>query len=296
MKNKNKFYELLLIGPTKKFLAKKCKTMDSETMIVTPEYARHILKFYNKNNRRPSAVHVDRLSSDMLNGDWVQSGQTITFDTTGNLLDGQHRLLAIISTGIQQEFLMVYGLEREAFAAINNGLPLTGAKILEMDGFGENSATINALARSAIIYEANGSIDSNSKKGFHGLNKITATQTRHFLSANPNIVNYVDRYKKVQVVPQSVSSFCYWLLSSIDQPKAEEYLDQIFLGVGLNPNSLEYYLFNKFQRSRNAVQNKMSKQTMIANAILGWRRYMGYSHSNSKQISWDARKGIPKPN
>jgi hypothetical protein len=39
----------------------------------------------------------------------------------------------------------------------------------------------------------------------------------------------------------------------------------------------------------------MTKLAIICNVILGWRRYMGWSKSKAMQLTWDARKGFPKP-
>ena len=91
-----------------------------------------------------------------------------------------------------------------------------------------------------------------------------------------------------------VASFTYWLLHKDNPAKAEEYLDQVLMGFDLKPDTLQAYLFNKLQRNRNAIQNKMTKVAIMAHIIEGYRRFVGYSKNRSMQITWDTRKGLPK--
>lgn len=50
----------------------------------------------NTHNRPLNQAHVERLARDMKAGRWRLTHQGIAFDTTGLLIDGQHRLCAVI--------------------------------------------------------------------------------------------------------------------------------------------------------------------------------------------------------
>lgn len=286
------FYQELIAGETKRFAPKKVKSLQVDIVNIGPEQARHILRYYNNRNRRPSKVVVSKYSTDMLNGSWKRSGQTISFDCTGGLLDGQHRLLAVANTGIPQEFVAIYGLAPDAIEVIDNGKIRTTGDTLDMNGYNDSNV-LASLSRAIIAYQTNGALN---QQGFRQINQITKSQVVDFLDKNKNVIGYLDRYKKSQVVSQSIAAFCYWLLSTVDKDQAEAYLDEVFLGYGLQPDTIQSYLFNKLQRNKNAMQNKMDKTAIISNVILGWRRYMGYSKSTAMQITWDTRRGIPKPN
>lgn len=66
--------------------------------LITPEKAKELLK-YNDLNRPIRKNIVDYYSNQMLNGQWTLSGQTISLTYDGRLIDGQHRLAAIIKSG-----------------------------------------------------------------------------------------------------------------------------------------------------------------------------------------------------
>lgn len=289
--NETTFYNELLDGPVERFTPKRMKSLTPELVSITPKQARYILKTFNNKNRKPSKVAVTKYATDMLSGNWQQTGQTISFDRNATLLDGQQRLLACVQTNIPQDFLVVYGLLPECFKNIDNGKSKTNSDILGMNGF-QDPTTTSALTRAIIAYETSGTTEANN---FKGVNQITKSQILEYLEAHPEITNFIDKYKKSQVVSPLIASFCYWLLSKVDQKKTEQYLDQVLLGFNLEPDTIQSHLFNKLQRNRNTIQNKMTKTSIIANIILGWKRFMGYSKSKALSIVWDARKGIPSP-
>lgn len=207
------------------------------------------------------------------------------------MINGQHRLASLVHANETYKFLINYGLDHDVFDVIDSGLNRSNATILSLEGY-EDTQNLSALVRGIIAYTDNGNYDA---KDFKGVNQITISQIKDYISENPDVVNYLDRYKKSAVVSNSVASFCYWLLSTVNQEKAEEYLDMVFMGYGLTPGSIEHYLFDKLQRNKNASQNKMTKTAVICNVILGWKRFMGFSKSKSMQLTWDMRKGFPKP-
>ena len=56
------------------------------------------------------AKTVNEYIAQMRKGLWVLNGETVCFDANGALMDGHHRLLAIIESGITIEVLVVRGV------------------------------------------------------------------------------------------------------------------------------------------------------------------------------------------
>lgn len=73
--------------------------------IITPERALELLGT-NNGNRKISAILVDRLSSALRAGDFICTNNGIGLDQSGNLIDGQHRLSAIVKTGISAKMVV----------------------------------------------------------------------------------------------------------------------------------------------------------------------------------------------
>lgn len=93
-------------------LGEKGQIMNIITNIetITPEVAKQYLN-NNINNRRISIPHVNKLCNSLLTGRWKLNPTPITFDKNGILLDGQHRLTAIIKANKAAECLVSRGWE-----------------------------------------------------------------------------------------------------------------------------------------------------------------------------------------
>jgi len=86
---------------------------------VTPQIAQIMLS-KNKSNRPISDGHVYRLRKAMMSGEWVEmNGESLKFDYDGNLIDGQHRLTALIQAGATINFLVISELDPSVFDSID---------------------------------------------------------------------------------------------------------------------------------------------------------------------------------
>lgn len=85
-------------------------------MLITPEWAKDILDNHNTHNRHLSQKRVDAYVEAMLQGKWIPyTNDDITFDENGILTNGQHRLHAIVKSGISQKFHVKYGVPHNPY-------------------------------------------------------------------------------------------------------------------------------------------------------------------------------------
>lgn len=87
---------------------------------VTPEMALEWLTA-NKNNRTVSKKHVAMLAGMMARNEYHFVGDPVRFDTEGHLLDGQHRLHAIIESETVQHMIVIVGLPAESQVFMDAG-------------------------------------------------------------------------------------------------------------------------------------------------------------------------------
>jgi len=80
----------------------------------------------------------------MANGRWLQNGETIKFDESGKLLDGQKRLHAVIKADVRIPFLVVRGLKSESQATMDIGQIRTVGNQLKIMGIGNCDAMAGA--------------------------------------------------------------------------------------------------------------------------------------------------------
>lgn len=86
---------------------------DSPTVEITdvdPELAERWLA-RNPNNRNLRRAVVDSYARDMSTGNWVLNGETIKLDVAGRLVDGQHRLSAVVAAEVTVPMIVVRGVD-----------------------------------------------------------------------------------------------------------------------------------------------------------------------------------------
>lgn len=86
---------------------------------ITPAMAQDILDSSNVNNRVVSKARVNKYAGLMTEGKWMTTHQGICISDKGRLIDGQHRLLAIIKSNKTIDLCLTTGIKDEAFGEID---------------------------------------------------------------------------------------------------------------------------------------------------------------------------------
>lgn len=108
-------------GPYRQAFAAARRTVRSKLRLVTPEQAERWLATANRKNRPLSPVFAGRYAADMKGGRWAVNGQGVVFDTDGHLIDGQHRLKAVVLSGTAVPLLVVSGVPAGVFDTLDQG-------------------------------------------------------------------------------------------------------------------------------------------------------------------------------
>lgn len=103
----------------------------------------------NTHNRKLSNVRVDQMVRNMKAGQWDDNGETVKFSKTGVLLDGQHRLSAIIESDTVQVLTVVAGLDDKVQRSIDIGGKRTVGQQLDLNGHHDGKA-LASIARFAM--------------------------------------------------------------------------------------------------------------------------------------------------
>ncbi len=126
--------------------------MKAEIKIVTPTMARDWLKTSSFNNRNLRTPNVAKIARDITGGKWVFDGNPIRFDNEGNIIDGQHRLSAIIAADKSVQTLVVVGLDSSAKNTIDTGSARTTSDVLHFNGYKQTSR-LAAVCRLHLGYQ-----------------------------------------------------------------------------------------------------------------------------------------------
>ena len=85
--------------------------MRTEIITITPDIAEAMLKANTRNYRKYNSHLIQMYAEDMRNGNWKLNGEPIVFYKNGSLANGQHRLMAVVKSGVSIQFLVVYDVD-----------------------------------------------------------------------------------------------------------------------------------------------------------------------------------------
>lgn len=143
---------------------------------ITPEIARSYLAKNFKNRRIRNEV-VNMLARDILSGNFRTTHQGIAFYEDGTLMDGQHRLSAIIKANKAVDMLVSRGLPKETMTAVDKGTGRSTADVLAI-GYGGNDETSTALRNTAIIC----AINQICKNSLHSKMRLSVSEIEAFFN------------------------------------------------------------------------------------------------------------------
>lgn len=100
---------------------------------ISPKTAIVYLKC-NFGNRRLRKSTITSYANQMRDGEWCFVGDTIVFDSNGKLRNGQHRLNAVIESGVTIEQIVVRGVDPASFAYMDANSPRKTGDVLGIMG------------------------------------------------------------------------------------------------------------------------------------------------------------------
>lgn len=257
---------------------------------VTPELAEEWLG-KNLANRGIRSRVIDGYARDMKNGAWQLTGEPIKFSHNGRLLDGQHRLCAVIEAGSAVRMLIVRGLPDSAQSVMDSGAKRTASDALRLRGEQWTTA-LAAAARLAIAYTAGSALEGKAVATTH-------TEILVFVDANPDLreaVALATHYRNGIDMPQSVLSLSCWVLTKVDAEGCAIFTAQLAEKTHLKKGDAILALVNRLGEIRRTGRRATNSDYLS----LVFRAWNYYWRKNESVQTLPLRKGgaevdIPVP-
>lgn len=254
------------------------KKIKLEVVKITPAMAANLLSS-NEGNRKISKRAVAFLSRQMKDGDWKLTHQPIAIDKEGKLLDGQHRLTALIDSGTTQEFPVAYDVPRENFAVIDTGKSRLSGDVLSIKGY-KNANQLAATAR-FILNFSDGDISNaiaQNRGGKTSKHKVVTNETiLKFVENNRDLADDIPEithhyYSHFKFIPPSYAIGIYYLLKDKYPKLVYEFYDKLFLGIDIPKDSAVRYLRDRLIND-SSNQKSITKKNKLALFIKAWNSF-----------------------
>jgi hypothetical protein len=209
----------------------KTKTQPVTRVItLTPELAKQYLEKAGP-NRKTSERHIQRLARDMKAGAWQLNGETIKVDTNGEVLDGQHRLWAVLISETPIQTFITEGLDPTTMTSIDTGRNRSFANVLQISGTGPGATTLAAALRMWWLYE-NDMLHAGST-----MFQPSHADLQDVLNRHPTLPQRVEEYQSStarKLGAPAALVFVYSGAYEIDPEKAQAWFNAVASGAGLD--------------------------------------------------------------
>lgn len=253
--------------------------MKASVEIITPEYAKQLLE-QNPHNRPLSRSTVERYAADMKAGNWNNNGQGIVLTPEGNLLDGQHRMAAVVMSNMSIGMLVVRGVPHETFVTMDSGKPRSLGDVLAIEGY-VHVNTLAGMARASYGYCAGVSV------------RYPATKTvlEAFVREHPYLGDVARLIGNTKLtIPRSPLGAVLFLGNTRRNMDEEvtEFIEGLSSGVGLFKGDARLTLRDWFAAQRIKERGRLSTETVFAAVGRAWNAY-----ASGKELS--VLKGLDAP-
>lgn len=129
---------------------------------ISPQVAHKFLESMVDNRPVKKRV-VDGMVRAMKAGDFPFCADAVRFDDSGQLIDGEHRMRAIIESGTTHTMLVVYGLDPKSRMYMDQGVTRRPADQITLGLKRKNASKLAAVANILIRWEAAAHLTTNLK-------------------------------------------------------------------------------------------------------------------------------------
>lgn len=130
------------------FIEIKNVVIPTKIILVTPDLAMKWMQNNYPDNRKIGVDKINRYAQLMIDGNWV-IGEELMFDCEENLIDGQHRLLAVIKAKKDIPFRVSIGHTPKVIPTLDRGQKRTFAQVCQLAGLqwvtNDHVSTFNSL-------------------------------------------------------------------------------------------------------------------------------------------------------
>lgn len=276
---------------------KKQGGLNARVMTITPAIAKFYLKS-NVKNRPLRQRHVEKLANLMAAGKWVLNGEPIQFDTAGRLLNGQHRLNAVILSGVEVQMLVVFNVaDPKAFETIDQNALSRGAHtVLQMNGV--SNATIMTSISKKLLHWYSTKDKFTFSFNASAYKNVTSSDIVDYFEENQEDIQFIfESIREARILKTCAarSAFIAALVICFraNADIAPNFISMLKSGVGLQQDSPVLLLREKLTYSVPKEGGRLWDLEVMALTIKAFNAYS--ERKTRKLLRWSQNEKFPIP-
>jgi hypothetical protein len=265
-----------------------------EIVDVTPEIAEEML-VRNKRNRRFRPGQANKYARDMQHGLWRFNGEPIQIDWNGQILNGQHRLTAVVKSRTTQKFLVVSNLPPEAQDTMDSGAKRTPGDVLSLRGH-RDGRTMASIARLALQVELSPLVARESRNWTTGEITNRIERDDYMVKIAEDVIPQVSRQVQL-LLPRSVLGYCMYRLGQLNESSMLEFFDRLGSLANLPADSPILALNRRLTSKLNTPRSSLYQFEQLACVFTAWNAWRKGEPRHQIRLTpgADGRVKIPVP-
>lgn len=253
------------------------KIRSFENVQITPELAANLL-LLNKKNRPIHANQLKKYKEDMLTGEWKYIGDSIRISRDGVLMDGQHRLLAVVQTNVTIHSNIQTGIDPETFTVMDTGAVRNSSDMAALQGYSYH-ANVVSVANAVETLKENpnefGFARRHMSKKRHKETIALLESLDKDLLEQAAAFGHRIRAKAKFLELITVATLFYFLSERGKTEKVTQFFELLATGDGLgsNSNSAVWLLRNKLIENATAT-TKLTPQAKFSLIVHIWNTFL----------------------
>ncbi len=240
-----------------------------EIVTITPDLAKQWIKAAKVRNRRLRDDYVAKLAEAMRRGEFQFNGDAIRWSKSNIILDGQHRLEAIIRSGVSVQQIVVRGLDDDSQVTMDRQNKRTLGHHLDIMGE-TNSKTLTAAVNMAWQWDQG----ARWNIGRTTAGTPTYEQAYDFLRDHPGIrvsVEVTKPLRSKKVMRESTGALIHWIFSNLNPDACEDFFERLISGAHVDDGDP---IFALRERSKDLRSEKLeTPETIVPLACKAWNLY-----------------------
>jgi hypothetical protein len=261
-------YDPVLTSP-ESWLGMQCATEAPTALVmdVDPAMAKAMLG-RNTRNRPASKALTARFARYLREGLFGLTSSAVAFATTGALVNGQHRLDAVVRSGVPGKFIVAFGFDPDGFLREDNGRNRTASDLAAIKGYTQ-TALRTAVAGSVMRLQ---DLPANDK----------AAIVAHLDTLDREIVDealtFARRMEKAEACrfPSSMGGAYYWVATHTKHAdRLPEFFYNLATGEDLKGVQLRVREWLRTEKERVLTKAPYGKDMLrMFQVILAWNKFL----------------------
>lgn len=195
-----------------------------EEVTITPTMAAKMLE-HNTLNRPLRQRHVQRIAHQIETGKWRFNGDTIKIASTEDVLDGQHRLWAVIEANKPIRTMVVYGIDKDAFSTIDTlRSSRTGGDMVALAGAERYRNQVSTALAWLLRWQTGQKIMAWRNPA----NRIENSDIEQAFADNPGMINAVEAATRLRsLCNPAILGMLYYIMSNRNPDIADRMMETL---------------------------------------------------------------------